>query len=102
MFWSPLNSVSELVEIVEGLIDFENVSTTCVFSPTLVAPFAGVIVTVGGVVSTVFAVVNVPPLTQALLPASSSKLHTVVFINVLAGYGDDASGVNVTAAPLTL
>jgi len=48
--------------IVAGLTDSENVSTTCALRPTFAVPFAGEMVTVGGVVSTVFAVVKVPPL----------------------------------------
>ncbi len=47
--------------MVAGLIDFEKVNTTWVFSPTFVAPLAGEMVTVGAVWSTVFAVVNVHP-----------------------------------------
>ena len=60
---SPLNSATVLEVMVVGLIDFEKLSTICVLSPTFVAPFAGVMVTVGGVLSTVLAVVNVPALT---------------------------------------
>ena len=56
---SPLNSDTVFVVMVDGLMDFENVSTTWVLSPTLVAPFAGEMVTVGGVLSTVLAVVKV-------------------------------------------
>ena len=58
---SPFHIFTELELIVVGLMDFENVSTTCVFNPTLVAPLDGVMVTVGAVWSTVFAVVNEYP-----------------------------------------
>src|SRR5580693_124323 len=73
---SPLNSVSVLAVMVEGLIDFENVNTTCVLSPTFVAPLAGEIVTVGGVASMVFAVVNEPAPEYSELPASSVSPYT--------------------------
>jgi hypothetical protein len=87
--------------MVDGLIDFEKVNTTWVLSPTLVVPFAGVIVTVGAVWSAVLAVVKLKP-SQSLLPASSVNPQSDTFICVLPGYGVDASGVNVTAAPFTL
>jgi hypothetical protein len=56
----PLNSASELPVMVDVLMDFEKVRTTCAFSPTLVVPLEGAMVTVGAVWSTVLAVVNVP------------------------------------------
>src|ERR1035441_7057885 len=55
---SPFSRLTLLALIVAGLMDFENVSTTCVFKPALVTPFAGLTVTVGGVLSAVFAVVK--------------------------------------------
>jgi len=66
-----LSRLTLLALIVAGLMDFENVSTTCEFRPTLAVPLFGVMVTVGGVWSTVPAVVNVPGLLYARLPASS-------------------------------
>src|ERR1700719_4203170 len=96
---SPLSRLTLAAVIVDGLMDFENVSTTCVFRPALVVPFVGVMVTVGGVVSAVFVVVNVPQSRYARFPASSASPYTYICIRVLAGYL--LSGVNVTAAPLT-
>src|SRR5271157_5943337 len=100
MALSPLNSNTVFVVMVYGLIDFEKVNTTWVFSPTLVVPLAGEMVTVGGVLSTVFAVVNAPASLYARFPASSVRPYTYIRISVLAGYW--VSGVNVTVAPLTL
>ena len=57
---SPFSRFTLLALIVAGLMDFENVSTTCVFNPALVLPLVGVILTVGAVVSSVFAVVKLP------------------------------------------
>ena len=57
-----MNTASEFAVMVDVLMDFEKFRTICAFSPTLLAPLAGVMVTVGAVVSTVFAVVNVPNL----------------------------------------
>ena len=69
---SPLNKLTVLVLMVAGLIDFENVNTTCVFSPMFVLPFEGVIVTVGAVKSAVAAVVKEPTLSPlSTLPATS-------------------------------
>src|ERR1019366_7470699 len=96
----PLNTASELVVMVDALTDFENVRTICVFNPTLVVPLDGVMVTVGGVWSTVLAVVNVPNLGYTVLPASSVNPFTNMPIVALAGYW--VSGVKVTVAPLTL
>src|ERR1035438_3052269 len=98
---SPLNRLTELLLMVVGLIDFEKVKTTCVLSPRLLVPLEGVTFTVGGVRSTVFAVVKEPasrPL--AILPASSVNPSTNMPIVALAGYG--VSGVKVIVDPLTL
>ena len=57
---SPFNMLTLLPLIVDGLMDFEKVRTTCAFMPTLVVPFDGVIVTVGAVVSAVLVVVKEP------------------------------------------
>ena len=98
---SPLNRLTELLLMVVGLMDFEKVSTTCVLSPRFVVPLEGVMVTVGGVESTVVAVAKDPPLRPlAILPASSIKPSTNMPIVALAGYG--VSGVKVIVAPATL
>src|ERR1019366_2044599 len=98
---SPLSRLTVLLLMVVGLIDFEKVNTTCVLSPRFVVPLEGVMVTVGGVWSTVFAVVNEPPSRLlAVLPASSINPSTNMPIVALAGYG--VSGVKVIVVPLTL
>src|SRR5664279_835503 len=73
---SPLNRFTVLLLMVVGLMDFENVRTICVFNPTLVVPLDGMMATVGGVWSTVLAVVNVPNLGYTVLPASSVNPFT--------------------------
>lgn len=97
---SPFSRFTLLAPIVAGLMDFENVSTTCEFSPALLVPLVGEMVTVGGVVSAVFAVVNVYQYCESEFPASSFSPFTPMYIRVEAGYG--LRGVKVTVLPLTL
>src|SRR5271155_5880058 len=98
---SPLSRLTVLLLMVIGLIDSEKVNTTCVLSPRLAVPLEGVMVTVGGVVSGVLAVVKEPPARSlAILPAKSITPLTNMFIVALAGYG--VRGVKVIVAPLTV
>jgi hypothetical protein len=76
------------------------VITTCPFGPIPAAPFAGVTERiVGGVVSTVAAVVKLLLKDVFVFPARSVTPLTETVTVTLPGSG--VSGVNVTTAPLT-
>ena len=66
------NNANELLVIVVGSSDSENVSVTTACGPTPVAPSAGVTIRiVGAVVSAAAAVVNVADVLWSALPATS-------------------------------
>ncbi len=99
---SPLeNSATVLLLIVVASSDSENVSMMRLPKGTSLAPSDGVIImTCGGVVSGVSAVVTKLLWKKLLaLPARSETLKTETRTRTLAGNGD--AGVKVTAAPLT-
>ena len=92
--------IAGVVAGVPGFIDLEKVITTCPLGPIPVAPLLGVTERiVGGVVSTVAAVVKLLLNPVLEFPARSVTPLTDTLTVALPGKG--VSGVNVTTAPLT-